>query len=66
MSAGATLRTHPAPFVEAFHVTFGAEFGGALLSIVQKMLAKDPAERPFPQEALDELGRCDVCGDSEL
>jgi len=52
--------------VEAFNVTFGAEFGGALLSLVQKMLAKDPAERPFPQEALDELGRCDVSGESEL
>lgn len=62
---GATLRTHPGPFVEAFRVTFGTEFGSALLRIVQNMLAKDPAERPFPQDALDELGRCDV-QESEL
>lgn len=32
---GATLRTHPGPFVEAFRVTFGTEFGSALLRIVQ-------------------------------
>jgi hypothetical protein len=55
LEMGDELRAHGAAFRPLTFRTFGEEFGDKLMTLVGKMLARDPRARPNPTECIAAL-----------
>lgn len=52
---GRSLSDFPATYLARFQSRFGSEFGRKLFQLSSQMLRRDPAQRPSPAQALEEL-----------